>query len=295
MTLTTDAHLETYGFPPGYFTIRSVGCNRLLDVTADGFEDGTEIALWPEKEKSLVEIRRSPDANNQVFFIDTSGALCSRSSGHAVDVEGDRLVLRHRRPVSYPFPNAYSHPLPRFSYSSQSGEITVHFTHDPTHPPPYSLSPEWTNSWERKTYILSSIPLRRPRTILDDAGAFLSSAVTSISSVSVPNPLSLFGGGAPKSPVPASTTAITHEAVVETDIDLGDDEVVEEERGEGGEVDDSAEWGRKVCVLGIIDKEQEERGIVEAARMRRKWVVTSLRALDARTGEGSASQGYQVA
>ena len=31
---------------------------------------------------------RSPESNNQVFFVDTSGALCSRSSGHAVDVEG---------------------------------------------------------------------------------------------------------------------------------------------------------------------------------------------------------------
>jgi len=25
----------------------------------------------------------------QVFFIDTSGALCSRSSGHAIDIEGE--------------------------------------------------------------------------------------------------------------------------------------------------------------------------------------------------------------
>lgn len=26
----------------------------------------------------------------QVFFIDTSGALCSRSAGHAIDVESER-------------------------------------------------------------------------------------------------------------------------------------------------------------------------------------------------------------
>lgn len=32
--------------------------------------------------------RRDPQANNQVFFIDTSGALCSRASGHAIDIEG---------------------------------------------------------------------------------------------------------------------------------------------------------------------------------------------------------------
>lgn len=54
---------------------------------------------------------RLPEANNQVnlivistrsnvlltfittkvFFIDTSGALCSRSTGHAIDVEGESL------------------------------------------------------------------------------------------------------------------------------------------------------------------------------------------------------------
>lgn len=35
--------------------IRSVATKRLWDVEADEVEDGTEIALWPEKEKSLVE------------------------------------------------------------------------------------------------------------------------------------------------------------------------------------------------------------------------------------------------
>ena len=47
--------IDTFGFPAGYFILRSVGSNRLLDVTMDDIEDGTEIALWPEKEKSLVE------------------------------------------------------------------------------------------------------------------------------------------------------------------------------------------------------------------------------------------------
>jgi len=51
MTQNTDSN----GFPPGYFIIRSVGCDRVLDVTSDEIEDGTEVALWLEKEKSLVE------------------------------------------------------------------------------------------------------------------------------------------------------------------------------------------------------------------------------------------------
>jgi hypothetical protein len=49
------AHERTYGFPAGYFIIRSVATNRLLDVTMDNIEDGTEIILWPEKDTSLVE------------------------------------------------------------------------------------------------------------------------------------------------------------------------------------------------------------------------------------------------
>lgn len=51
----TQTDIDTFGFPAGYFILRSVGSNRLLDVTLDDIEDGTEIALWPEKEKSLVE------------------------------------------------------------------------------------------------------------------------------------------------------------------------------------------------------------------------------------------------
>lgn len=96
----------TYGFPLGYFVIRSAASNRVLDVSDDSIEDGADVLLWPEKESSLVESLsfsrqhtstrltiahsgfRDPNANNQVYFIDTSGALCSRSSGHAIDVEG---------------------------------------------------------------------------------------------------------------------------------------------------------------------------------------------------------------
>jgi len=91
--MATSAQL--YGFPPGYFAIRNAANGRLWDVGGDEVEDGIEIVLWQEKEKSLVETLRNPDANNQVFFIDTSGALCSRSSGHAIDVEGVTVGVRH--------------------------------------------------------------------------------------------------------------------------------------------------------------------------------------------------------
>ncbi|KAJ7069044.1 WD40 repeat-like protein [Mycena belliarum] len=244
-----------------YFIVRAVASNRLLDVTMDSIEDGTELALWPEKDTSIVESAIS----FQVFFIDTSGALCSRSSGHAIDVEGDCLVLRHRRPISLPFPNSYAHPLPKFSYSATTGEISVHFASDPTHP---AASAVPSDAWTKKTYILASVPLRKPRTMLDDAQQFISSAITL--------PFSLFSAA----PAPQATP----EAVFSSDIDLGEDEVLEEERGEEAEVDDSPEWGRSVRVLGIVNKSKEEREIVEKARNRRRWQITPLRQTNARTG-----------
>lgn len=51
MTASTD----NYGFPQGYFIIRSVAMNRLLDVRMDETDDGTEVILFLQKEQSLVE------------------------------------------------------------------------------------------------------------------------------------------------------------------------------------------------------------------------------------------------
>jgi hypothetical protein len=47
--------MTTQGFPPGYFVIKSVASDRVLDITGDEVEDGTEMILWVETEKSLVE------------------------------------------------------------------------------------------------------------------------------------------------------------------------------------------------------------------------------------------------
>jgi hypothetical protein len=43
------------GFPLGYFVIRSLATGKLLDVPTHSITDGTEIILWDEKEKALVE------------------------------------------------------------------------------------------------------------------------------------------------------------------------------------------------------------------------------------------------
>jgi hypothetical protein len=173
-------------------------------------------------------------------------------------------VLRHRRPISLPFPNAYSHILPRFSFSGASGEITVSFSHDPDYPAP-SAAP--SQLWKSKTYLLSSIPLRRPRTILDDASELISSAFAS--------PLALFSGR------PAQTTL---EEVYDADIDLHENEVIETERGEETELDDSSEIARQVKVIFTMNKELDDKELSEKAKNRRRWEILPLRTTSRRTG-----------
>lgn len=258
--MTTDnANAQLFGFPPGYFVIRSLATGRLWDVSADAVEDGTEVILWPEKEHSLIESLRNPDANNQVFFIDTSGALCSRASGHAIDVEGvERLVLRHRRPISKPYPNAYSHPIPQFSYNPKTREISVTFAQNPAYPQPRDGT---SSAWRRKTYILSAIPMLKPRSLADNASDFISSAVAT--------PLSFFSGSKSTSP------KATPEDVFHEGIDLTEDEVLEQERGEEGEADDSPELMRRLRVLTIDPGDPQPDGI--NARKRRQWEILTLR------------------
>ncbi|KAA1477294.1 hypothetical protein DENSPDRAFT_844509 [Dentipellis sp. KUC8613] len=250
---------DNFGFPAGYFVIRSLSSGRLLDVSEDLSDDGTEIILWPEKEKSLVETFRGPESNNQVFFIDVYGALCSRASGHAIDIEDGRLVLRHRRPISRPYPNAYSHPLPQFHFSAQLGELTATFSTNPEYP----AHP--TNAqWRTKSYHVTAMPMRKPRTFLDDASEALTSALRS--------PLSLFSGAAPR----PDTSEHVNEA-----FDLRPDELLEQDRGEAAEVDDSPEAIRHVRV--IVTTAEEARGLGEKARNRRRWSVHPLRRTSART------------
>ena len=74
----TTLMAQLFGFPPGYFVIRSVATDRLWDVSSDEVEDGAPIILWPEKEQSLVEggrfglcYSRSPQAYEYVKASET--------------------------------------------------------------------------------------------------------------------------------------------------------------------------------------------------------------------------------
>lgn len=98
--------------------------------------------------------------------------------------------------------------------------------------------------------------------MIDNASEFLASTILT--------PIS-WGRAAPQA---------TPEQVFNGDIDLNEDDVVEEERGEEGEVDDSPEAGRKVRVIGVVDR---DRVLNEKARNRRRWVVTPLRTVNAKT------------
>jgi hypothetical protein len=181
----------------------------------------------------------------------------------------DRLVLRHRRPVSYPFPNAYAHPLPTFAFSPETGEISVNFASDPTYPPPSPSGSPTSNLWKAKSYLLASVPLRKPRTIIDDAADFITSAIAT--------PFSFLSG---QTPAPHATP----EEVFSGVIDLTENEVIEEERGEEAEADDSNELGRKVRMLSIARGHENDRAPGEKAQNRRRWQIISLRRVDARTG-----------
>ncbi|KAG6919040.1 hypothetical protein DXG01_009750 [Tephrocybe rancida] len=68
-------------------------------------------------------------------------------------------------------------------------------------------------------------------------------------------------------------------------IDLDENEVVEEDRSEEAEVDDSPDVERKVRMVVITDKKHSDKATIgEKARNRRRWQVASLRRIDARTG-----------
>jgi len=105
---------------------------------------------------------------------------------------------------------------------------------------------------------------------MDDASAFIASNILT--------PISYFtGGGAPSPPRP--------DEVFNGDIDLTEDEVLEEERGEEAEVDDSPDPARRLTIVSVptAEKDMMDLLLTEKARNRRRWAVTPLRTLNAKT------------
>jgi DDB1- and CUL4-associated factor 11 len=175
---------------------------------------------------------------------------------HPGVVDG-RLVLRHRRPLTQPYPNVYSHPLPRFRYQGGTGRIAAEFENDPEF--------AGGTNWRAKTFYLAALPRPRPRTLLDNATDVLSSALRS--------PLTLFGGP----PVPAHDPVA---AGTDDAFNLRQEEVDEQDRGEDAEDDDDPARDRAVRVIGLTPEGHNE--LSSKAWVRRQWAVLPLRNTAAR-------------
>jgi hypothetical protein len=54
--------IELSGFPVGYFVVKNAASRCVFDVIHDNVKDGTELILYTEKEKTMVEseYRRMP-------------------------------------------------------------------------------------------------------------------------------------------------------------------------------------------------------------------------------------------
>lgn len=260
------------GFPAGYFMVKSVGSQRVLDVQGKGTADGNPVIAYPELESSLVEGFRNTFHDNQVFFIDETGALCSKASGHAIDIEDGSLVLRRRRPMTQPFPNAYSHPLPRFQYYPSTGYISVLFSADPN--ALLSRSTGQIDSranteavdWRAKRYVLACLPRRASRTFVDDAAEFIGTTATKIAS-----PITrLFSPVGPRS-------TVTADEVAEGQIDLREEETLDIDRAPHEEQDDSPDPVRIVRLVELFGKEDEnDQQLSPKARVRRQWQVVPI-------------------
>ena len=162
--------------------------------------------------------------------------------------------------MTLPYPNMYSHPLPRFRYNVNTGRLTVGFENDPA----FAGGTAW------QTFYLTALPRRRPRTLLDGATDVLASALRA--------PLSFFGR--PSLPAHDSTTAGTDDT-----FNLREEEVDEQERGEDAEVDDDPARDRAVRVIGLTAKEHHE--LSDRASARRQWEVLPLRTTAARRSRPS--------
>lgn len=107
------------------------------------------------------------------------------------------------------------------------------------------------------------MPLRKPRTLIED----VTEVVNTVFTAPLTPFVSLFGKG--------QNSSATVEDVYRTDIDLREDEVMEEDRTEGEEADDSPENIRRIRVVGVT--EEENGSSTDAAKLRRKWEILPVR------------------
>ena len=161
---------------------------------------------------------------------------------------GGKLVLRHRRPISFPFPNTYSHPLPIFEVSLFDRRILIRF---PGRGPA-----------DAAPFMLAAVPLRKPRSMLDSVGQTLSTAATTVFFA----PLTLTGLASPSKPTsPASVDDIAGADFTLRDHELDAQDVVGDE-----DADDSFERWRQMRVVPSTQLSSTE------ASLRAQWEVVPI-------------------
>ena len=153
------------------------------------------------------------------------------------------------------------------SFVRQESDIQcfVLFPSSPTTGKLYRLVSKFFNSpenWAENTYLLTSKPRVRPKSVIEQATAFFSTAVTSSKSL-------LSGVGHNK--------ATPDQVFDNGDIDLLDDEILDLDRSEEGEVDDSPDLLRFVRVVTVSPTDYDKT-VTPYKALRRKWELLPLRA-----------------
>jgi DDB1- and CUL4-associated factor 11 len=162
--------------------------------------------------------------------------------------------------MTLPFPNPYSHPMPRFAYDPSTGHIHVRFSCDPSYAPPNSPP---SLKWKEREYLVTSIPsAKRNTSLINTATEFIFSSASRFA-------LSVKSPSTPSFPINTNEFG---------EFDLRDEEVMEEERGEEGDVDDAHEDRRDMRVLSL--PHTAILGMAEGgsrkARERRRWEIVPI-------------------
>ena len=173
----------------------------------------------------------------------------------------------------------------------------------PAPPPPWRRRTNANESWKNRVYLLTSLPSRKPKTLLDDAAAFLSSTASILSSpiqYSFPFPFSSGGAASPSigghndndNDTPHTRSRgggsggrggrggsgqVVRLHIESGEYDLRENEIVEEERAEAEEVDDNPDPARQVKVYGFRPRDLAEGAGNPRARERRRWEIVPIR------------------
>jgi len=130
VNVTNDPLLKhkfaSLNLPSGYFMLRNRANGKVLDVRQGKAAIGTEIILYTRKDVHFSEGSLSDPRNNQLFFLDWNGHLCSVCHGLYVDVIDGKPCLAVPTPIAQ-IATRNSHPPPTFKLDPIT--CTLHVFH----------------------------------------------------------------------------------------------------------------------------------------------------------------------